>query len=220
MAPDPTAAAIILAGGSGIRFGGPLNKVYRLLDDEPVLRWSLRAFAEVVSTIVVVSRPVDAELVAAACDGFTVLSADGGASRTESERSGLEALRSSVDDGSIDVIAIHDGARPFVTPTHIRDLIAAARETGGAVPGTPIAPGSAPTDGSAAYELAGHGTVTVQTPQVFQANLLFAAYDFAPEAQAPDTTQIVADYLPTAITLIPSDPQNRKITFPGDLSQR
>lgn len=217
MPPDPTAAAIILAGGSGTRFGGPLNKVYRLLDDEPVLRWSLRAFAEVVSTIVVVSRPVDAELVSSACEGFTFLAAAGGATRTQSERSGLEALRDQVESGSIDVIAIHDGARPFITPDHIRDLISAARETGGAVPGTVTAPGVTPSDGSAAYELPGHGTVTVQTPQVFQANLLFAAYDFAPEAEAPDTTQIVADYLPTAITLIPSDPQNRKITFPGDL---
>lgn len=214
---DQRAAAIIMAGGSGTRFGGPVNKVYRDLDGKPVLRWSLDMLAALVGHVVIVSRPADAELLAPVVDGFDVLHAEGGHTRTESERSGLEVLRARIGRGAVDVVAIHDGARPFVTEALVSELIQTARLIGGAVPGWPISDGSGIEDGSATYELPGHGRVAVQTPQVFRAAELLEAFDRAAGFAAADTATLVREHSDLAIALVPSDATNRKITLLADL---
>jgi 2-C-methyl-D-erythritol 4-phosphate cytidylyltransferase len=214
---DQRAAAIIVAGGSGTRFGGPVNKVYRDLDGTPVLRWSLKTLANLFGHVVVVSRPADAELLAPVVAGFDVSHAAGGPSRTESERSGLEALRTRIERGDVDVVAIHDGARPFVTEALVSELIQTARHVGGAVPGYPISTGSGVQDGSATYEMPGHGRVSVQTPQVFRAAELLQAFDQAPGFEAADTASLIRTHSDLDIALVLADATNRKITFPDDL---
>lgn len=214
---DERAAAIILAGGSGTRFGGSVNKVFRDLDGRPVLRWSLDTLAPLVGHVVVVARPADQELLAPILAGHDVLVADGGTTRTGSERSGLEQLRALIAVGAIDVVAIHDGARPFVDGNVVLELIDTARRVGGAVPGWLVGDGTDVGDGSAAYELVGYGLVTVQTPQVFRATELIAAFDESPTADSPDTALIVRAHGRLEIALVRSDATNRKITFPGDL---
>lgn len=214
---DQRAAVIIVAGGSGTRFGGPVNKLYRELNGKPVLRWSLETLAALVGHIVVVSRPADVELLAPVVAGIDVLHAEGGPSRTESERSGLEALRTRIERGTVDVVAIHDGARPFVTEALVSELIQSARQVGGAVPGWPISDGSAVQDGSAAYQLPGHGRVAVQTPQVFQAAGLLEAFDRARGFEAADTASLIREHSDLEIALVLADATNRKITFPADL---
>lgn len=214
---DQRAAVVILAGGSGTRFGGPVNKVYRSLDGRPVLQWSLDTFAPLVGHLVVVARPDDADLLGPIVAGYDVSLAEGGSTRTGSERAGLETLRSRIESGEVDLVAIHDGARPFVTAALTADLIDAARRVGGAVPGWATADRPEAADGSAGYELPGFGHVTVQTPQVFRARELLAAYDALPEYEAADTALIVQRHGRVTTVLVPSDPVNRKVTFPGDL---
>ena len=214
---DQRAAAIIVAGGSGTRFGGPVNKVYRDLAGKPVLRWSLETLSPLFSTVVVVSRPADGDLLVPVVSGIAVRHAAGGPSRTESERSGLEALRSDIERGEVDVVAIHDGARPFLQAGLVSELIRTARLVGGAVPGYPIPDGSGLQDGSATYELPGHGLVCVQTPQVFRATGLLEAFDRAPGFAAADTAWLIRAHGDLDIALVAADATNRKITFPDDL---
>ncbi len=214
---DSKAAAIILAGGSGTRFGSGLNKVYRDLDGRAVLRWSLDVLAPQVGTVVVVARPEDRELLDPIIRDFDVVVADGGLSRTDSERSGLEALRCRIDSGVVDVVAIHDGARPFLTVDLVDELIAVARVVGGAIPGWVVSEVDAQPDASAVYELDGYGRVTVQTPQAFRAGDLLYAFDASPTAQAADTAQLVGSLGNLDIALVDGPRPNRKITFPDDL---
>lgn len=206
-----------MAGGSGTRFGGPVNKVYRELDGKPVLRWSLETLSPLFGTVVVVSRPEDADLLAPVVAGIAVRHAAGGRSRTESERSGLEALRPNIELGEVDVVAIHDGARPFLKAALVTELVHTARLVGGAVPGYPILKGSGSQDGSATYELPGHGRVCVQTPQVFRAAGLLEAFDRAPGFEAADTASLIREHSDVDIALVYADATNRKITFPDDL---
>lgn len=214
---DSGAAAIILAGGSGTRFGGGLNKVYRDLDGRAVLRWSLDVLAPLVGTMVVVARPEDRDQLGPIISDLEVVIADGGPSRTDSERSGLDALRGRIASGVIDVVAIHDGARPFIDTELVEELIVGARSVGGAVPGWPVSEDDPPPDASAVYELEGYGLVTVQTPQAFRAVGLLAAFDASPTAQVADTAQLVGARGNLDIALVDGPRSNRKITFPNDL---
>ena len=213
---DSKAAAIILAGGSGTRFGG-LNKVYRDLDGQPVLRWSIDVLAGLVGHVVVVARPQDHSLLEPILEGHEISLASGGETRTGSERAGMDALRDRIGSGAVDVVAIHDGARPFLTAELVNELVVTARQVGGAVPGFVLLDGEGVADASAMYELAGFGRVTVQTPQVFRAAELLAAYDAAPVARASDTAQLMIQHSDVEIALVEGVAGNGKITFPDDL---
>ena len=210
-------AAIVLAGGSGTRFGGPVNKVYVDLDGRPVLAHSLATLRQVFGTIVVVRRREDHDLVAPLlADGELV--ADGGATRTASERSGLEQLRSLIDAGAIDVVAIHDGARPFVTPGLCAELVRVARQDGGAIPGLAVdQPADAPVD--RIVERAGH-LFRVQTPQAFDAGVLLEEFDRAkPDESFADTAGLVERYTRSEATIVTGELTNVKLTFAEDLAQ-
>ena len=150
-------------------------------------------------------------------EGHEISLASGGETRTGSERAGMDALRYRIGSGAVDVVAIHDGARPFVTTDLVDALIGTARRIGGAVPGFRLVDGEGAADGSAMYELAGYGRVTVQTPQVFRAAELLAAYDAAPVAQASDTAQLMIQHSDVEIALVEGVAGNGKITFPDDL---
>ena len=135
----------------------------------------------------------------------------GGSTRTESEMSGLAA----VGDG-FDLIAIHDGARPLVTGDLVEALFEAAGEFGGAIP---VLEPKTPTirrDDLSVIEAA-----VVQTPQVFHAAKLLAAYVKAAQEEysGHDTADVVLRYSDVAIQAVPGDPGNIKVTFPEDLDQ-
>lgn len=138
-------AAVVLAGGSGSRLGADRNKVLLELGGEPVLRHSVRTAALVrdLSVVLVVVRPGDEELVAPALAGdwpVPVETAPGGATRHDSEWSALQHLRPRIEAGgadAVDVVAIHDAARPLATVDLWDAVVAAAREHGGALPARP-----------------------------------------------------------------------------------
>ena len=215
----PTAAAVVLAGGSGTRLGAEGNKVYLPLAGRPLLAWSLGAFAAApgVGRLVLVTRPADralaAEAVAAAAAAVEVV--DGGATRHDSEWAALRLLAPAIRAGELDVVAIHDGARPVVTQRLVADVVAAAREHGAAVPGLPLA-------GLAEHDLTPvPGTlVRVQTPQAFRADLLLTAYERADADcfTGTDTAACVERYAGVPVHCIPGDPRNVKVTYRPDLA--
>jgi 2-C-methyl-D-erythritol 4-phosphate cytidylyltransferase len=216
----PSAAAVVLAGGSGTRLGAEGNKVYLPLAGRPLLSWSLQAFAQApaVARLVLVARPADRALAQAAADlvtGHRVEIVDGGRTRHDSEWAALTHLAPAIRTGELHVVAIHDGARPVVAPGLIAAAVAAAREHGAAVPGVPI------EDVALADLSAVDGTlVRVQTPQAFGAALLLAAYERAERDgfTGTDTAACVERYAGVPVHCIPGDPRNVKVTYRPDLA--
>jgi 2-C-methyl-D-erythritol 4-phosphate cytidylyltransferase len=216
---------VVLASGSGVRVGGDRNKVYLPLGGRSVLAWSLRAFAEVtgIGTLVLVVRPQDERLarrvLTAECAGRAVEVVHGGAVRQESELMGLRRLAARITSGRIDVVLMHDAARPLVTQGLVAAVLAAARQAGGAVPG--VARDGltmASEDGSVAE--ADLGTMmAMQTPQGFTAAPLLAAYEQAAADgfSGTDTAACVTRYSGIAVRCIPGDERNIKITYPHDV---
>ncbi|MFC4787176.1 IspD/TarI family cytidylyltransferase [Nocardioides sp. MAHUQ-72] len=217
------AAVVILAAGSGSRVGAEVNKVLLPLGDAPVVAWSVRAALAVadVRRVVLVVRPGEedaiAEAVAPQIDDREVLVVTGGGSRHASEWNALRVLASDIGAGEVDVVAIHDGARPLAGVGLFEATIAAAREHGGAIPVVPV--GSLlPRDPAAASvpgRLAG-----VQTPQAFRAAPLLDAYTRAAHDgfEGTDTAACLERYATLPVAAVPSTPVNLKITFPEDVT--
>ncbi len=210
---------LLLAGGSGTRMGATGNKVYLTVGGRPLLAYALAACeaADVVDDVVVVVRAGDetfaAPLVAASSKVRAVV--PGGSTRTRSEQAGLAALGSRAPD---EVIAIHDGARPFLTVHLLERLVEAARCDGAAVPALPVPPLLEDDEGRL-VALDRGPLVHVQTPQAFLAGPLLAAYDLASGGgdDGADTAETVALAGGPAARIVPGDPRNLKVTTPADL---
>lgn len=226
----PTAAVVVLAAGSGSRVGAEVNKVLLPLRGVPLLAWSVRTALAVpgVGRVVVVCRPGEQGAVGAAVTPVLgdreVLLIDGGPTRQASEQAALDLLAPQVADGSIDVIAIHDGARPLAEVDLYERTLATAREHGGAVPACEL-PGLLARESSGVPAPGGPGTrlVGVQTPQAFRAGPLLAAYAAAADAglEGTDTAAAFAEFgLGPGLSLrvVPSGPDNLKVTFAPDLA--
>jgi 2-C-methyl-D-erythritol 4-phosphate cytidylyltransferase len=222
---------VVLAGGSGSRVGSALNKVYLPLAGRRVLSWSLTWARQVpdFGTFVVVIRPEDAELarqtVSREAHDLPVEFVIGGASRHESEQAALDHLAARIEAGAVDLVAIHDGARPLAGPALWREVLGVARTFGGAVPALP-AGGVLPvgSDGHPVPVAAGEGAESfelarVQTPQAFEAQGLHEAYRRAGDAafQGTDTCATAETHSALQIRTVPGTRTNLKITYPHDL---
>jgi 2-C-methyl-D-erythritol 4-phosphate cytidylyltransferase len=219
----PRAAVVVLAAGSGSRVGHDVNKVLLPLDGVPVFAWSLRAAGDVpgVVRVVLVVAERDrtfAELaVADARPSADVIV--GGSSRHESERLALESLAPAIETGSIDVVAVHDAARPLASPELFERVIQAAHERGGAIPIRPQ-PGVISADSEPAVADGPATVVAVQTPQAFRAAPLLSAFRRADEAgfTGTDTASCVERFADLAVVGVAGDAENIKITFSDDLA--
>lgn len=219
------AAAVLLAAGSGSRVGArvedrPVNKVLLPLEGMPILARSVRTVLDVaaVRRVVVVVRPEDREAVSAAIaphlGAHDLWVVDGGAQRHDSEWQALRVLARDIETRELDVVAIHDGARPLASATLWDEVIAAAAEHGGAIP-VLESPRLSRNDGSLAPE----GLVGVQTPQAFRAPDLLEAYRRSREEGfvGTDTAACLERYADLRIVGVPGSPANLKVTFPEDL---
>lgn len=213
-------AVVLLAAGSGSRVGADRNKVLLPLAGRPVLAWSLLDALALpgVRRVVLVVRPGEADSVGAAVAPYLgdreVHVVDGGPTRHASEWRAVQVLAPAIDAGEIDLVAVHDGARPLAGRPLWQAVLAAAREHGGAIPVAPVT-GLVTADLRVVPgELAG-----VQTPQAFAARELLAAYRAADAEgfEATDTAGCLATYADLRIAAVPSGPGNLKITFPEDL---
>lgn len=223
----------MLAGGSGSRVGAGRNKVLLPLAGEPLLRHSVRRAAALpgVSRVVVVVRQGDEDDVAAALHDWgrlqppgarglprsAVTTVPGGPTRHGSELSALLALRPGIEAGEVDVVAMHDAARPLASASLWAAVLDAARVHGGALPVRPA------TGVVAVVGLAGPPAherwVTVQTPQAFRAPALLAAYLAAERDgfEGTDTAACVAAYSDLRVVAVPGEADNLKITYADDL---
>jgi 2-C-methyl-D-erythritol 4-phosphate cytidylyltransferase len=217
-------AAVVLAGGSGSRLGAGVNKVFLPVRDLPVLVRSVTTALSVpgVDRVVVVvrrdEREAVSELLAPHLGQHEVWLVDGGAERHDSEWNSLKALAPEIDSGAIDIVAIHDGARPLASIKLWSEVIEAARASGGAIPVVETSD-LIQKDGQPIAARLG----AVQTPQAFWAEPLLAAHRAAFEAGArtTDTAACLEEFGSGdfRITAVASDAGNLKVTWPEDLAR-
>jgi 2-C-methyl-D-erythritol 4-phosphate cytidylyltransferase/2-C-methyl-D-erythritol 2,4-cyclodiphosphate synthase len=219
----PKIAAILLAAGTGARFGGEVAKQYRDLAGKTVLRHAAEALSRGVLGDVPIQPVGDAEAIAAALEGLPHRKpVPGGATRQASVRAGLEALA----DASPDVVLIHDGARPFVPDGTIAALLALLASHDGAIPALPV------TDtlkrgagGRIAETVPREGLFRAQTPQAFRFATILDLHRRAQADQdrrAPGGATDDAALLEAAglsVALAPGHENNIKITVPEDLAR-
>jgi 2-C-methyl-D-erythritol 4-phosphate cytidylyltransferase len=209
------AAIVVLAGGVGARVGAGVNKALLSIAGTPVIARSVRVALDArPSRVVVVVRPEDHDELSAAIQ--PVLSAEevwiveGGVERHDSEWNALQALRPAIEAGEIDVVAIHDAARPLAPVELFGDVVEAARLNGGAIPTVSI-------DHMIGTDHA--KLVAVQTPQAFRAGDLIEAYGQADAAgfRGTDTASCIERFTDLTIVGVPSTQANLKVTFAEDL---
>jgi 2-C-methyl-D-erythritol 4-phosphate cytidylyltransferase len=215
------AAVVVLAAGAGTRVGAQVNKVLLPLAGVPVVARSVRTARGVagVERIVLVVRDGDQEAVRAAVEpsldepGPDVAMVVGGATRHRSEWAALAVLAPAIESGEIDVVAMHDAARPLATAGLYDAVLASAARVGGAIPVARLHDLVA-SDGSALPD----ALVGVQTPQAFRARELLGAH-LAARAdgfEATDTAGILAAYTDLAVVAVDSGEQNPKLTVADD----
>ncbi len=218
-------AGVVLAGGSGSRVRRDINKVYLPILDRPMLEYSVTTMASscLVDRLVVVVRGQDTDVAVDLIEGIdsAIEVVTGGQSRTESEHRALEHLAPAVESGDIDLIAIHDGARPFLTNDLLKRVIEAAATHGGAIPGLQISEPLYRIRGTTAEHLPQESLRRVQTPQVFRARQLADAYQQALQngVGAADTAEIVERFADLEVVVVPGDTRNIKVTFVEDFFQ-
>ena len=209
------AVLAILAAGSATRAG--VDKVLADLGGQPVLAWSLaaaqaaRCFDQLLVVAPASSLAAVTSLVSArAPDARVIL---GGATRTASSWAALDAA------AGADLVAIHDAARPFVPPSLFSRCVEVARTEGSAVAGIPLADTVRRADeaGAAIEEVSREGLWAVQTPQVFQRDLLAQARAAAGDRTfGDDAAALVAAGIQPRMVL--GERRNLKITTFEDLA--
>jgi len=212
-------SAIIVAAGSSQRMG--FDKLLALLADRPVLAHAISAFerAPSVQEIILVAREERVsefeQLVRQNSFRKVRSIIPGGEQRHDSVRAGLARV-----DASATFIAVHDAARPLVTPDQIERVHQLARAHGGAALAEPVTNTLKRADraGIVTGGVARENLYAMQTPQVFARDLLEKAYAAIAADNRPVTDEVSAvEHLGAKVVLLPNDDWNVKITYPRDL---
>jgi 2-C-methyl-D-erythritol 4-phosphate cytidylyltransferase len=213
-------SAIIVAAGSSRRMG--FNKLLALLGGVPVLRRTLAEFqaCEAVDEIIVVAGDEVAAAIAPwqAQGGLGKLTAviPGGAERHFSVWAGLQACSPEAE-----FIAVHDGARPLISPAQIAKCIAAARKHRAVACARPMTETlkRADASGRITESLDRQGVWVMETPQVFAQDLLREAYAAVLRDGALVTDEVSAvQHVGAEVKVVENTTPNPKITFPADLA--
>ncbi len=209
--------AVIVAAGTASRMGG-IDKVMANLRGEPMIVHTVRAFqnCDAIKEIVIVTRADLMEKIADLCVEFSKVKAvvTGGADRPESVRNGLDALSEKVR-----LVAVQDGARPLITNAVIDRTVRAAHTYGAAAPGVPVKDTVKIVEGGIVKTTPDRSTLqAIQTPQVFDLDLLAGALEKAKQDNAPITDDCSAvERLGMSVRIVEGDEKNIKITTPMDL---
>ena len=211
--------AIIVAAGSSRRVG--FDKLFEIIAGKPVIVHAIGAFenSKSVSDIVVIAREDRRgeirKLVRNQNWKKVRAIESGGEHRQDSVRAGLSRL-----GGNVQYVAVHDAARPLVTPEVIERVFQQSRTHGAAALADPITD----TLKRANVDLGVSGAVdrdrlyAVQTPQIFERKLLEQAYRAVAEKKLPVTDDVSAlELIGAKVMLVPNDDFNFKITYPRDL---
>lgn len=209
--------AVIVAAGSASRMGG-IDKVMAPLGGEPMILRTVRTFQNcgAIKEIVIVTREDLILPITELCGGFDKVRAvvRGGDSRQASVKLGLSAFTDKME-----LVAVHDGARPLVSEAVIDRTIRAAHTYGGAAPVVSVKDTIKVFEGGFIASTPDRETLrAVQTPQVFDLDLLRGALEKADKDGAAVTDDCSAvERLGLKIRLVEGEERNLKVTTPMDL---
>lgn len=213
-----TAAILVAAGSSARMKSGGASKTMMEIGGEPVLSRTLRAFENTacISKIVIVARACDFDAIQKASAFVTkpLTVTEGGKERQDSVSNGAALC------GDAEYIAVHDAARPFITPEEIETVCADAEKYGAATLAVPVKDTIkvAAADGTVCATPERSTLRAIQTPQVFRLSLYKEALCLAKNAgkQYTDDCQLI-EAAGGKVYLTPGDYKNIKITTPEDL---
>lgn len=213
-----TAAILVAAGSSARMKSGGASKTMMKIGGEPVLSRTLRAFENTacISKIVIVARACDFDAIQKASAFVTkpLTITEGGKERQDSVSNGAALC------GDAEYIAVHDAARPFITPEEIETVCADAEKYGAATLAVPVKDTIkvAAADGTVCATPERSTLRAIQTPQVFRLSLYKEALCLAKNAgkQYTDDCQLI-EAAGGKVYLTPGDYKNIKITTPEDL---
>lgn len=213
-----TAAILVAAGSSARMKSGGASKTMMEIGGEPVLSRTLRAFehAACISKIVIVAHACDFDAIQKASAFVTkpLTITEGGKERQDSVSNGAALC------GDAEYIAVHDAARPFITPEEIETVCADAEKYGAATLAVPVKDTIkvAAADGTVCATPERSTLRAIQTPQVFRLSLYKEALCLAKNAgkQYTDDCQLI-EAAGGKVYLTPGDYKNIKITTPEDL---
>jgi 2-C-methyl-D-erythritol 4-phosphate cytidylyltransferase len=222
--PEPYVVGVVLAAGLGTRVGADGNKAYLPLAGRSMVAWSLSAVSDVpqIARTVLVYRRGELDLardtVTAGLPDAAVELVEGGDSRHASEFNVLRHLAGDIESGAVDVVLIHDAARPLAGQDMFVTALSLAREFGGAIPALPIPDVVRQT--AAGVEPTGGGLVRVQTPQAFRAQPLLTAYRAAAADafEGTDTSSCIERYTDEQVRTFPGAESNLKVTYAHDVA--
>lgn len=211
--------AIIVAGGSGTRFGSNIPKQFLPLCGRPVLMHTIERFLLCPDTEVVVVLPeLQQDYWRELCHQYEFSAphsvVSGGDSRFQSVKNALLSLTLT----ETDIVAVHDGVRPLVSTSLILNTYKTAEQCGAAIPATAVTDSvrQIGADGqSVALERA--SLRAVQTPQTFKAMELLRAYDVPFEPFFTDDASVY-EHAGGKVTLVEGETTNIKITHPIDIT--
>lgn len=219
MTGGPYAAAVIVAAGTGTRFGDGA-KVLAPIGDRPLLAWVLDAIETSVAvreSILVTGGHTEAAIrtvVTEGCWSKRVACVSGGATRQQSVAAGVRAV-----PADLRVVLVHDGARPLVIGGDFDRCAAAAAAHGGAIVATPV-PDTLKRvrDGRIVTTIDRNDLWAAQTPQGFRRDRLIEACDVAMREDREFTDEAsIFEFLGWPVAIVPGSRSNFKITHSEDL---
>jgi 2-C-methyl-D-erythritol 4-phosphate cytidylyltransferase len=208
--------AIIVAAGAGTRMGATVPKQFILVNNKPVLYYSIQAFLNAFADIqVILVLPVDytdmgQEIIDAYFDNEKIRITAGGDTRFQSVKNGLQLVEGD------SIIFVHDGVRCLLTENLIHRCYANAFETGTAIPVI------ASNDSVRIINEEGNDSIDrnkvmlVQTPQTFHSKILLPAFNIDYKEKFTDEATVVEAF-GLKVTLVEGEENNIKITRPMDL---
>jgi len=211
-------AALLLAAGSGLRYGSATPKQFLRLGSRPVIRHAAEALLPHVSVLLPVG---DAALLDAALEGLQHEAlrrpVPGGATRQASVRAGLEALDQLPESEKPDLVLVHDGARPYVPDTLVRLVLSALEVHPGAIPSVRVADTlKRGAEGVIAGTVSRENLFRAQTPQGFRFALLRDLHRAVAEADITDDAGLL-EQAGHAVALVEGSEDNIKLTYEEDL---
>lgn len=207
-------AVIIPAAGTGSRFGGHIPKQFQTLAGKPLIQHVIERFL-VDENVVRVIVPVAEVLLANVKNSDRVTFVAGGATRQQSVIHGL------AEADEVELIAVHDAARPLFSTAMFHAVLQAARDAGAALPVVPVSDTIhvMTAEATVARTLDRSELGAAQTPQCFRAELLRDMLARAQRENLDGTDEAgLAARFGYTVKAVPGDPRNLKITVPEDLA--
>lgn len=208
--------AVIVAGGNGSRMGGTIPKQFMLLNDKPVLYYTLKTFLDAYDDLeIILVLPVDytdmgQEIIDAWFDKDRIRITAGGDTRFQSVKNGLALAEEEA------IIFVHDGVRCLISRELIERCYQMAVETGSAIPVIPSKDSVRLLTEEGNDAIDRNRVMLVQTPQTFHSKILIPAFQIDYKDKFTDEATVVEAY-GLKVSLVEGEEDNIKITRPVDL---